>query len=155
MQQQSARTCALILRSRSQLPLHKRGRGHSSVVNMQLFVLTQELHTLQVMSQEKFAQIKLHVLLEGISPDQICSWQACPQRMPLPGPVWDGGCDHSRSSRPEYCSLAWAGKERSKTPKVVKQEKEDWLGQVIDIVQPAFCQCCAPFNKKKVSYANS
>lgn len=75
MQQQTARTCAPLFLSLSQLPLH---RGHSSVANTQLFVVTQELHTLEVKSQEMAAQIKAHALPEGISPDQICSWQACP-----------------------------------------------------------------------------
>lgn len=43
-------------------------RSHGSAANTQLFVCLQELHTLEVTSQETVAQVKAHVAsLEGIA----------------------------------------------------------------------------------------
>lgn len=53
--------------------LHLQDSGSSVcdlVSNMQLFVHTQELHTLQVTGQESLAQIKAHLaLLESVAPE--------------------------------------------------------------------------------------
>uniref|UniRef100_A0A2K6UZX0 Uncharacterized protein n=1 Tax=Saimiri boliviensis boliviensis TaxID=39432 RepID=A0A2K6UZX0_SAIBB len=69
---------------------------------MQLFVRTQELHTLEATGQELVAQIKILTTLEVAG------------RM-LGGKV--------------HGSLAHAGKVRGQTPRVAKQEKKKKTGQ--------------------------
>uniref|UniRef100_A0A8C2VKI5 Ubiquitin-like domain-containing protein n=1 Tax=Chinchilla lanigera TaxID=34839 RepID=A0A8C2VKI5_CHILA len=94
---------------------------------MQLFVLARDLHTREVTGQETVAHIKAHVAaLEGIaSEDQI---------MFLAGKLLEDEGEVEALATLEVASrmlggkvhgsLAQAGKMRSQTPKVPKQEKK-------------------------------
>ncbi|XP_051024963.1 ubiquitin-like protein FUBI [Acomys russatus] len=119
---------------------------------MQLFVSGQELHTLEVTSQETVTQIKAHVAsLEGIAPkDQVVLLAG--SLLEDEAPLGQCGVEalttlevagHMLGSK-VHGSLAHAGKVKSRTPKVAKQEKKKTgraKGQIL--VQPLPCQCCA------------
>uniref|UniRef100_A0A8C7B486 40S ribosomal protein S30 n=1 Tax=Neovison vison TaxID=452646 RepID=A0A8C7B486_NEOVI len=96
---------------------------------MQLFVCTQELHTLRVTGQETVAQIKALTTLEVTG----CTL---------------GGEVHG--------SLAHAGKVRGQTPKVAKQEKKK-TGRAKWQMQHnrRFVNTVPIFGKKKGPKANS
>ncbi|XP_053409948.1 ubiquitin-like protein FUBI [Nycticebus coucang] len=99
---------------------------------MQLFVYTQELHTLEVTGQETVAQIKAHVAsLEGITlEDQVVLLAGTA----LEDEAILGQCGVEALTTLEVAgcmiggkvhgSLAPAGKVRVQTPKVAKQEKK-------------------------------
>ena len=107
------------------------GGSHSSVENWQLFVLAQELHTLEVRGQETVAQIRAHVAsLEGIAAeDQVVLLAGTP----LEDEASLGHCGvevlttlevaSHRLGGKVHGSLARAGKVRGRTPKVAKQKK--------------------------------
>uniref|UniRef100_A0A2K6UZQ9 Ubiquitin-like domain-containing protein n=1 Tax=Saimiri boliviensis boliviensis TaxID=39432 RepID=A0A2K6UZQ9_SAIBB len=104
---------------------------------MQLFVRTQELHTLEATGQELVAQIKARVAsLEGIAlEDQV----VLPAGMPLENEATLGQCGVEILTTLEVAgrmlggkvhgSLAHAGKVRGQTPRVAKQEKKKKTGQ--------------------------
>uniref|UniRef100_A0A8D0RSG0 Ubiquitin-like protein FUBI n=1 Tax=Sus scrofa TaxID=9823 RepID=A0A8D0RSG0_PIG len=129
-----------------------------------LFVPAQELHTLEVTSQEMVAQIKAHVAsLEGIAPeDQVLLLAGTPledkailsqcrvealSTLEVAGPML-GGKVHG--------SLARAGKVRGQTPKVAKQEKKK-TGRAKRRMQynRCFVNVVPTFGKKKGPDANS
>ncbi|XP_060047866.1 ubiquitin-like FUBI-ribosomal protein eS30 fusion protein [Erinaceus europaeus] len=131
---------------------------------MQVFVLAQELHTLEVTRQETVAQIKAHVAsLEGIAPedqvlllagghldDEAVLGQCCVEALStleVAGRVL-GGKVHG--------SLARAGKVRGQTPKVARQEKKK-TGQAKRQMQYSrrFANVMPTFGKKKGPNANS
>ncbi|XP_043849309.1 ubiquitin-like protein FUBI [Dromiciops gliroides] len=103
---------------------------------MQLFVLTQALHTLDVTRQETIAQIKAHVSsLEGITPeDQVLFLSSSPQE----DETILGQCGLEPLSTLEVAgrmlggkvhgSLVPAGKVRVQPPKVAKKEKKKNTG---------------------------
>ncbi|KAL1784003.1 ubiquitin fubi and ribosomal S30 [Sigmodon hispidus] len=104
---------------------------------MQLFVRAQELHTLEVTSQETVAQIKAHVAsLEGIAQENQVVLLA---GSPLEDEATLGQCGVEALTTLEVAgrmlgskvhgSLAHAGKMRGQTPKVAKQEKKKKTGR--------------------------
>ncbi|KAL1779982.1 ubiquitin fubi and ribosomal S30 [Sigmodon hispidus] len=104
---------------------------------MQLFVRTQELHTLEVTSQETVAQIKAHVAsLDDIAPeDQVVLLAGSP----LEDEATLGQCGVEALTTLEVAgrmlggkvhgSLARTGKVRGQIPKVAKQEKKKKTGR--------------------------
>lgn len=129
---------------------------HDLVANKELSVSAQELHTLQVSSQETVAQIKAHVCsLTG----EHCSKGSSPapgrharRGWGYPGPVWVRGSGHSGSSQTHgwsvHGSLAPAGKVRVRLWRCQTRRKDDRLGQEAYAVEPALCQCCAHFGQE-------
>ncbi|XP_036129114.1 ubiquitin-like protein FUBI [Molossus molossus] len=132
---------------------------------MQLFVHAQELHTLEVTSQETVAQIKAHVAsLEGIAPeDQVVLLAGTP----LEDEATLGQCGVEALTTLEVAgrmlggkvhgSLACAGKVRGQTPKVAKQEKKKKTGRAKRRMQynRRFVNVVPTFGKKKGPNANS
>ncbi|KAF5928182.1 ubiquitin-like FUBI-ribosomal protein eS30 fusion protein [Diceros bicornis minor] len=133
---------------------------------MQLFVRTQELHTLEVTGQETVAQIKAHVAsLEGIAPeDQVLLLAGTP----LEDEATLGQCGVEALTTLEVAgrmlggkvhgSLARAGKVRGQTPKVAKQEKKKKkTGRAKRRMQynRRFVNVVPTFGKKKGPNANS
>ncbi|KAM5186448.1 ubiquitin-like FUBI-ribosomal protein eS30 fusion protein [Callospermophilus lateralis] len=133
---------------------------------MQLFVRAQELHTLEVTSQETVAQIKAHVAsLEGIAPeDQVVLLAGTP----LEDEATLGQCGVEALTTLEVAgrmlggkvhgSLARAGKVRGQTPKVAKQEKKKKkTGRAKRRMQynRRFVNVVPTFGKKKGPNANS
>nr|XP_034349592.1 ubiquitin-like protein FUBI [Arvicanthis niloticus] len=132
---------------------------------MQLFVRAQELHNLEVTSQETVAQIKAHVAsLEGTAPEG--------QVMLLAGSTLEdeatlGQCGVEALTTLEVAgrmlggkvhgSLVHAGKVRGQTPKVAKQEKKKKTGQAKRQMQynRRFVNVVPTFGKKKGPSANS
>ncbi|XP_051005600.1 FAU ubiquitin-like and ribosomal protein S30 [Acomys russatus] len=130
---------------------------------MQLFVCTQELHTLEVTGQE-VAQIKAHVAsLEGITPKEQVMLLA---GSPLENEATLGQCGAEALTTLEVAghmlggkvhgSLARAGKVRGQTPKVVKQEKKK-TGRAKRRMQynRRFVTVMSTFSKKKGLNASS
>ncbi|XP_037377740.1 ubiquitin-like protein FUBI [Talpa occidentalis] len=125
---------------------------------MQLFVRAQELHTLEVTSQETVAQIKAQVAsLEGIAlEDQVVLLAGTP----LEDEATLGQCGVEALTTLEvagrmlggkvHASLACAGKVRGQTPKVAKQEKKK-TGQALRRMQynRRFVNVVPTFGKKK------
>lgn len=133
---------------------------------MQLFVRAQELHTLEVTSQETVTQIKAHVAsLEGIAPeDQVVLLAGSP----LEDEATLGQCGVEALTTLEVAgrmlggkvhgSLARAGKVRGQTPKVAKQEKKKKkTGRAKRRMQynRRFVNVVPTFGKKKGPNANS
>nr|XP_048315000.1 FAU ubiquitin-like and ribosomal protein S30 [Myodes glareolus] len=133
---------------------------------MQLFVRTQELHTLEVTGQETVAQIKAHVTsLEGIAPeDQVVLLAGSP----LEDEATLAQCGVEALTTLEVAgrmlggkvhgSLARAGKVRGQTPKVAKQEKKKKkTGRAKRRMQynRRFVNVVPTFGKKKGPNANS
>ncbi|XP_011784297.1 PREDICTED: ubiquitin-like protein FUBI [Colobus angolensis palliatus] len=132
---------------------------------MQLFVRSQELHTLEVTGQETVAQIKAHVAsLEGIAPeDQVVLLAGTP----LEDEATLGQCGVEALTTLEVAgrmlggkvhgSLARAGKVRGQTPKVAKQEKKKKTGRAKRRMQynRRFVNVVPTFGKKKGPNANS
>ncbi|KAK7823430.1 hypothetical protein U0070_013779 [Myodes glareolus] len=133
---------------------------------MQLFVRTQELHTLEVTGQETVAQIKAHVTsLEGIAPeDQVVLLAGSP----LEDEATLAQCGVEALTTLEVAgrmlggkvhgSLARAGKVRGQTPKVAKQEKKKKkTGRAKRQMQynRRFVNVVPTFGKKKGPNANS
>lgn len=142
------------------------GWDRGSVINMQLFVRAQELHTLEVTGQETVAQIKAHVAsLEGIAPeDQVVLLAGTP----LEDEATLGQCGVEALTTLEVAgrmlggkvhgSLARAGKVRGQTPKVAKQEKKKKkTGRAKRRMQynRRFVNVVPTFGKKKGPNANS
>ncbi|XP_057554193.1 FAU ubiquitin-like and ribosomal protein S30 [Hippopotamus amphibius kiboko] len=131
---------------------------------MQLFVRSQELHTLEVTDQETVAQIKAHVAsLERIAPeDQVLLLAGTP----LEDEATLDQCGVEALSTLEVAgrmlagkvhgSLARAGKVRGQTPKVAKQEKKK-TGRAKRRMQynRRFVNVVPTFGKKKGPSANS
>nr|XP_031302784.1 ubiquitin-like protein FUBI [Camelus dromedarius] len=143
---------------------HLGSGGHGSVAKMQLFVCAQELHTLEVTSQETVTQIKAHVAsLEDIAPeDQVMLLAGTP----LEDEATLGQCGVEALSTLEVASrvlggkvhgsLGRAGKVRGQTPKEAKQEKKK-TGQAKRRMQynRRFVNVVPTFGKKKGPNANS
>ncbi|XP_073649789.1 ubiquitin-like FUBI-ribosomal protein eS30 fusion protein [Tursiops truncatus] len=122
---------------------------------MQLFVCTQELHTLQVTGQVTVAQIKAHVAsLEGLTPED--------QVLLLQDEATLGQCGVEAVSTPStleiasrmfggkvHGSLTRARKVRGQIPKVAKQEKKK-MGQAKKRMQynQCFVNVVPTFSKK-------
>ncbi|XP_026633388.1 putative ubiquitin-like protein FUBI-like protein ENSP00000310146, partial [Microtus ochrogaster] len=151
--------------------LHLRGSSlgvRGLVANVQLFVRPQELHTREVTGQEMVTQIKAHVTsLEGIArEDQVLLLAGSP----LEDEATLGQCGVEALTTLEVAgrmlggkvhgSLAHAGKVRSQTPKVAKQEKKKKkkkTGQAKRRMQynRCFVNVVPTFGKKKGPNANS
>lgn len=117
---------------------------------MQLFVLAQKLHALELMGQEMGAQVEAHVaLLEGV---------ALPASTPLEDEATLGQCAEEALSTLEAAGRTvevksmvpgpvlgkpcWASK-KADSQRGRTRQKEDGLSQAVDAVRPALCQCCA------------
>ena len=101
-QAKTTHTPLLLLLSR----LYLRGSGSAVrdlVANTQLFVRTEELHTLEVTSQGTVTQIEAHVAsLEGFAlEDQVLPpGRHHPTGWGYSEPLWGGSSEHAGSSRP-------------------------------------------------------
>ncbi|XP_051500475.1 FAU ubiquitin-like and ribosomal protein S30 [Myxocyprinus asiaticus] len=136
------------------------------LINMQLFVRAQNLHTLEVSGHETVHDIKTHVQsLEGLSvEDQVLLLSGAP----LEDDVTLLNCGVSEHCTLEVAgrllggkvhgSLARAGKVRGQTPKVDKQEKKKKkTGRAKRRIQynRRFVNVVPTFGKKKGPNANS
>ncbi|XP_051954018.1 FAU ubiquitin like and ribosomal protein S30 fusion a isoform X1 [Xyrauchen texanus] len=149
--------------------LFSSGCGSTSIerlINMQLFVHAQNLHTLEVSGNETVHDIKTHVqTLEGLSvEDQVLLLSGAP----LEDDVTLMNCGVTEHCTLEVAgrllggkvhgSLARAGKVRGQTPKVDKQEKKKKkTGRAKRRIQynRRFVNVVPTFGKKKGPNANS